>query len=477
MAPTRRAPVVVVSNRGPVAFVAEPGVGVVEKRGVGGLVTALTAALKGRTALWIASAITDEDRARAGTGQPIVVPLGPGHGAEIQMVTIDPDVYDGYYNQFSNRVIWFLHHALWEQGTPEFGAVEREAWEAYQRANVSFAEAVALLAPRNAVAFVQDYHLCLVPALLREVRPDLRVAHFWHIPFADPARYREIPDDWGAALLAGLLSADRVGFQAEPWATAFIECCREILGIEARGRTLIYEGRSVQVGVHPIGVDVEHLEEQASQPEVAKAEGEIAMLAAGRKVLLRVDRTEPSKNILRGLRAYELLLERRPDLHRTVVHLAMLTPSRRHIREYQEYTAWCVGRAQGINDRFGTPDWQPVVLEIEDDFARALAGYRQYDILLVNPVYDGMNLVAREGPLLNERGGVLVLSRNAGASAALRPAALLVNPYDVEGTATALAQALDMPERERLDRAARLRPLARGMPPHRWLEEQLGPLE
>ncbi|HEV2685309.1 MAG TPA: trehalose-6-phosphate synthase, partial [Actinomycetota bacterium] len=189
-------------------------------------------------------------------------------------------------------------------------------------------------------------------------------------------------------------------------------------------------------------------------------------------LLLRVDRTEPSKNILRGFIAYERLLERRADLHGTVVQLALFTPSRRAIPEYVEYMRACLARAEKINERFSTPGWQPLIVDESDDFPATLAAYRRYDVLVVNPVFDGMNLVAREGPVLNERDGVLVLSRNAGAAAELH-SALLVNPFDADGTAQAIERALGLSARERHEHAIALKESAPGVPPAEWLGRQI----
>lgn len=484
-------PLVVASNRGPVALVRDDEGNVVERRGVGGLVTAVGGALRGRDATWIAAAITEEDRARAASSRPVLtVDLGDGsdkhrgssgaaeresgEGTRVRLVAIDPARYDAYYNEFSNRVLWFLHHYLWETPrAPAFGPEDEESWEAYRAVNAAFAGLMAEEAGHGAAALPQDYHLSLVAPALRKERPDLAIAQFWHIPFCQPDQLGVLPDAWARALLEGMLAGDLVGFQAERWAASFVACCRTVLGARARGRTIVHAGGETRVGVYPVGVDAAALAEQARAPEVARASARIEGIAGDRLLILRVDRTELSKNILRGFVAYEALLERHPELHGRVVHLALLTPSRPDVPEYREYTEACVARAGRINERFGTAEWQPVALDMEDDFPQTLAAYRRYDVLLVNPVYDGMNLVAREGPLLNERDGVLVLSRNAGAAAELGPAALVVNPFDPTGTASALSTAVSMPAEERRERAARLRALARGTSPARWLDRQL----
>lgn len=468
---------VVASNRGPVTYARDAEGEIVERRGVGGLVTAVGGAIRGREATWVAAAITDEDRARAAT-LPRFALDWEGSRLNVRLVDIEPATYDAYYNELSNRVLWFLHHYLWTASeTPEFGEGDAATWQAYGAANALFARAVAEDAASDAVALTQDYHLSLLPGMLRETRPDLRIAHFLHIPFCQPDQYALLPDAWGRAILEGLLAADVIGFHSERWARNFLACCTAVLGARVRGRTVTHGERTSRVGVYPIGVSADLTAAEVAQPAVKEARARLDDMVGDRALILRVDRTELSKNILRGFIAYEQLLRARPDLHGRIVHLARLTPSRRDVPEYERYLGLCTGRAARINERYATDGWQPLILEIEDDFARTLAAYQRYDVLVVNPVYDGMNLVAREGPVVNERDGVLILSRNAGAWAELAPAALTVNPFDTGETARALETALDMAPEARTERATRLRPLAYGTPPERWLEHQIRDLQ
>ncbi len=467
-------PVVVVSNRGPVTYDLSSTGERVPRRGVGGLVTAVSGALRDRDGLWIASAISEGDRAVSATGEPVDVEMA-GARLSVRLVDIPADIYRSYYDEFSNRVLWFVHHYLWDPPrTPTFGEAESEAWDAYADVNRRFAESVAHAAPESGVALIQDYHLALVPQLLRKMRPDLAVGHFWHIPFAQPDYLRLLPDPWVDGLLDGMLGADLLGFQTDRWLRNFLAGVRTVEGLRARDRTITVGDRRVRTGAYPIGVSPDHLTEIAAEPAVKRQRSALKEWLGDRKLVLRVDRTELSKNILRGLQAFGLLLERRPELRGRVVHLALLQPSRRSVPEYREYVERCTEEAERLNARFGP---EAVRLEISDDFPRSLAAYALYDVLVVNPVFDGMNLVAREGPCLNKRGGVLVLSRNAGAAVELASAAMIVNPVDVDRTARAISDALDMPQAERQERARRLRRLARGRPPARWLEAQLRDLE
>jgi trehalose 6-phosphate synthase len=229
--------------------------------------------------------------------------------------------------------------------------------------------------------------------------------------------------------------------------------------------------------VHPLGVDAGELRERAAAADVQAHVTALAAAAGGRQLIVRIDRTELSKNIVRGLAAYRELLVTQPEWRGQVTHLAFAYPSRHDLPEYREYTASVQRLARQITDEFGTEDWDPLVLQVNDDYPRSLAAYQLADVLLVNPIRDGMNLVAKEGPLLSERGCALVLSREAGAVAELGEWALVVNPFDVTQTARALHEALSMPAAERKRRAALLAEAGAAMPPQQWFADQLRALD
>jgi trehalose 6-phosphate synthase len=319
---------------------------------------------------------------------------------------------------------------------------------------------------------VQDYHLSLTPRQLRALRPDLRIGHFSHTPWAPPEYFRTLPDDVAVDVLTGLLGADAVGFLAPRWAEAFVRCCTELLGARTVPGGLSWEGRTVRVDVHALGVDGPALRERAAQPDVEARLQEVRELVGDRQLLLRVDRTELSKNIVRGLHAYRELLRTRPEHRGRVVHLAFAYPSRHDLPEYREYTAAVQRTAREVNEEFAEPGWLPVHLEVRDDYPRSLAALRVADVLLVNPLRDGMNLVAKEGPVLSEHGLALVLSREAGAADELGRDALVVHPLDVSQTAAALHEALQMDPADRAARTARLAAAATALPPQAWLQAQ-----
>jgi trehalose 6-phosphate synthase len=472
--------ILVASNRGPVSFAEIEGQ-LVARRGAGGLVTALAPAVQETGGLWVASAMSEADRRRAAEspdGRLEVVADDAKY--LLRFLDFEEETYQRFYNQVSNRLLWFLHHYLWDlPRVPDMGTESREDWEAYKTVNRAFAEALAEDAGEGSEVLVQDYHLSLVPAALRELAPGARVAHFHHVPFAGADYLRLLPRAMREELLAGLLGADLLGFHTERWAENFLGACRLLEGTEVmyRRRAVRWQGRLVRVGVYPIAIDAANLRAAASAPGVRRKRRRLDRWRGDRRLLLRVDRAELSKNVLRGLLAFEDFLGRYPHWRRKVVFLTLLNPSRREIEDYRRYTNDCIREVQRINEELGEEGWKPIVIRLDSDYERVLAAYGIYDALMVNPVFDGMNLVAKEGPLLNRRQGVLILSRTAGAYAELGRSALGVDPVDVAGTADAIAEALEMDPQTRAERATALRRTAGSRTPAQWAKRQLRDLE
>jgi trehalose 6-phosphate synthase len=461
-----------------VTFVPGPEGDIVQKRGVGGLVSALSGAIQSTDGLWIASAMSEQDRSHA--GRTFHADVGSGRSS-LRYLSFDPETYAGYYDSISNRILWFVHHLLWDlPRTPQLQGLTGD-WAAYRSVNQSFADALAEQGGSGEEVryLVQDYHLSLVPAMLRRARPDARIALFWHIPFAGQDYYAILPEWLREDALRGMLGADVVGFQAPAWAERFLGCCRGLPGavIDEQRSSIRWEGRDVKVAVYPITIDPDRLRSEAADPAVARARRALQRVAGDGQLMARVDRAELSKNILRGFIAFEALLKDEPGRRGDVTFVAQLNPSRGHIAEYRAYIRECLETADRINRRFRRKRWTPIQVRMEDDFPRALAVYQLYDVLLVNPVFDGMNLVAKEGPVLNERDGVLVLSETAGAFTELGPHALRVNPLDIEETARVMGQALDMEPPERAERLRGLKDVVEGHPIERWLGEQLEDLD
>ena len=308
--------------------------------------------------------------------------------------------------------------------------------------------------------------------------PDVVTSHFVHIPWPQPDYWHALPAPLRRAIHEGLLANDVVGFHTPRWRLAFLECCAGLLGAEVDGETgrVEHEGRVTRVTAHPIGIDTDDFEALRDDDTVLAREREL-VARRPEQLVLRVDRTDPSKNIVRGFRAFGLLLERHPELCGRVGMLALLAPSRQDIPEYADYVA-AIGQAvRAVNERFARDGWIPVELDVADDFPRSVAGYKQFDVLLVNPVFDGLNLVAKEAPLVNRRDGVLVLSENAGVYEELAEWALAVGPLDIVGQADALYAALTMPGDERRRRAEAIRDHVRRHDVREWISAQLTDLD
>lgn len=475
---------IVVSNRGPASYArAEDGTRVA-RRGGGGLVTALRGLLRLHDVTWIASAITPEDAVVAAetAHEPLRERARDGSSYALRLVAHDPAAYDAFYNVIANPLLWFVQHQLWPHGSaPDIDDRVRAAWDdGYVVVNRAFGQAVLAELERDpgAAVLFHDYHLYLAPGLVRAQAPAARIAHFVHIPWPQPDAWGVVPLPMRRAIYEGMLASDVVGFHTARWRANFLRGCQETLGAAIDEGTGVVQtaGRRTLARVRPISVDPQEFEELRADPAV---EAQVAEIRARRPehLILRVDRTDPSKNVVRGFRAYALLLERHPELRGRVQLLALLDPSRQEIPEYTAYLEAIRAEAEAVNARFGASGWLPLDVRVRDDFAESVAGYVEYDVLLVNAIYDGMNLVAKEAPLLNERDGVLVLSENAGAHAELGPHALTVNPFDLVQQAEALYAALTMPLAERRRHLAELRAQVHEHDVARWIEGQLHDLD
>ena len=442
-----RRPLIVVSNRGPVTYDRDERGVRIERRGGGGLATALRGLHEQHDVTWIASASTDEDRVVAHEG-----------GTDVVLLDHDRRAYDGYYNVIANPLLWFAQHSLW--GLANAPVIDRStytAWhDGYVAVNSAFAAAVVAQLDNNpeAIVFFHDYHLYLAPRVVRDAHPNALLAHFVHIPW--PADLSVLPPALRDAIIDGLLANDVVGFHTERWARNFARTCGDT------GTTTISH--------HAISIDPHEFDELSRSEAVRDQE---ALIERDEKLIVRVDRTDPSKNIVRGFRAFELFLDEHPEWHRRVTFLALLDPSRQAVPEYAAYLEDIQQAVAEVNRRFAADGWLPVDLQVADNFPQSVAAYKQYDVLLVNPVLDGLNLVAKEGPLVNTRDGVLVLSENAGAHEELGPWALTVNPFDVAGQADAIHTALTMADDERRRRATGLREQVRTNDVAAWTEAQL----
>ncbi len=455
---------ILASNRGPLEYHLQ-GDGVpVARRGSGGVVTALSGLTNYVDFTWIASAMGEGDRrvAEAHPGEAVRSSL-PGQRVAVRYVSTPRRVYHKYYNIICNPLLWFLQHYMWSTPyTPNVDNMVHDAWQnGYVQVNREFAEAIVDEARQTTMSpliMVHDYHLYLVPGMVRQQLPNARIHHFLHVPWPASSYWQLLPADMRTAICESLCQADIVGFQAQRDVRTFLDSCQTFLPdstVNYRDQTVQYRGRETQVRAYPISIDVEEVRRISTSPRAQECESRLLPLL-GNHTVVRVDRVEPSKNVVRGFHAYELLLEQHPELRGNVRFLAFLVPSRTHIRQYQRYMQAIDDAVQQVNRRFGNEEWQPVQVFYENNYTQAIAAMRLYDVLLVNAIIDGMNLVAKEGPVVNTKDGVLVLSEAAGAHEQLRTGCLSVAPADVEGTAEALFQALTMSPEERASRSRRL---------------------
>jgi trehalose 6-phosphate synthase len=473
--------IVIASNRGPFSFETREDGSYRVSRGSGGLVTALSALAQKHDVLWVASAMSDADRQWATEQGDQIQEVEEIY---LKLVIHDEAQYQKYYNTISNPLLWFIQHQLWD--IPRSPTITRQTWDAwetgYKPINRGFAEAIASsLADqdpnRPVVIFVQDYHLYMVPHYLRQIVGDrVQIQPFIHIPWPGPDAWRILPAAMRTPMLASLLQSNCIGFQTEKDAFNFVQTCRFYLpGAHSHGsrNSIDYKGRTVKANTYPISVDVEKVKELADETETRLLKGELISFISDRRLILRVDRIEPSKNILRGLEAYRTLLEVYPEHRGKVQMLALLVPSRMEVDEYQDYLQQIMAQAGMINAEFSEALWEPVRIVVGDNYHRAIGAMQIYDALLVNPIADGMNLVAKEGVLVNQRDGILLLSEHAGAFYELGDHALTVSSFDIYGTAQAMNAALTMPAIERQERAEALRTIVEKADVRRWFYDQL----
>jgi trehalose 6-phosphate synthase len=470
------APLVLVSNRGPVSFDVDGSFA----RGGGGLVTALTGLASHRDAVWIASAMTEGDvkKAQDSEGRPFEVNTPGGGEYHVRLVTSEAEAYDRFYNVVSNPMLWFIQHYLWDlSNAPDIRQEEVEAFEhGYKVVNEDLAAAVVeqIEGQDEPVVMVHDYHLYTLPAVVRAARPDVFLHHFIHIPWTQPDAWRVLPTSIRREIYEGVLANDIVGFHTRSYRWNFLQCCRDLLSLDVDfERGIVHlDGREVWVRAYPLAIDYEATRKIAASERTAQFEAELERRRRDH-IILRVDRADLSKNVLRGFVAFDQFLDEHPEFLERVTFIAQLMPSRMDVPQYQDYLERIEKLVAAVNHRHGTPDWMPIQLKLRDDLEEAVAAYKHYDVMIVNAMFDGMNLVAKEGPLVNERDGVSILSENTGAHEELGEFALSVNPFDIKETADAIHAALTMSAQEREQRSRGLKAAVTARDPGDWIDEQL----
>ncbi|MGB7587403.1 MAG: trehalose-6-phosphate synthase [Solirubrobacterales bacterium] len=471
-------PLIIVSNRGPAQFERDETGGRTLKRGGGGVVTALSGLVSHRDALWIASAMTDEDVAVSEErGGPVEVSIN-GIDYRVLLVGSDPTAYDQFYNVIANPILWFIQHYLWDlSNAPDIRQEELDAWDyGYQAVNRDIARAVlAQIEDRERpLVMFHDYHLYTAPGMIRAERPDAFLHHFVHIPWSQPDSWRTLPGRIREAIFRGMLANDIIGFHTHAYCINFLRCCEELMeaDVDYENCAVRHGGGQTLARAYPLSIDAERLRVVSESTEVMAAEREV--LARRREhLIIRVDRADLSKNVLRGFTAFDTFLRQHPEFREKVTFIAHLQPSRQDVPEYAEYLEKIEALVAVVNHRHGTTDWMPIDLKIYENFTEAVARYKHFDLLMVNSLFDGMNLVAKEAPAVNTRDGVLMLSENTGSHEELADCVLSVNPFDVQEQADAIYRALTMDPEERRLRAQHLKEIIYSRNPGDWVDEQL----
>ena len=476
---------ILASNRGPVEHQMTPEGRPDARRGSGSVVTALNSLAQSVEFTWVASAMGEGDRviSTGCQGRSLKSPL-PGHKINLRYVVTPRRVYHKYYNVLCNPLLWFLQHYMWNPPySPNVDAAVHDAWlTGYVPVNQAFAQAViqeAREAQQPPVVVGHDYHLYLMPEYVRRELPGAIIEHFVHIPWPAPRYWQMIPKYITQEICSGLCATDLLGFQTSLDRRSFLNTLEEFIPdveVDHKRGTVQRGGHVTKVEVYPTSINVAEVRKISSTPRVLEYEARLASLC-GASTIMRIDRAEPNKNIIRGFKAYELLLTRHPELRGKVSFLAFLVPSRTHIRQYQRYMDEIQQVVAQINNNIGNEDWQPIHMFIENNYTQAIAGMKLYDVLLVNTIMEGMNLVAKEGPVVNTRNGVLILSETSGVYDELREGALSISPTDIEGTMESLYQAITMDPEERRRRSSLLVSTVCKEDNTHWIYSQLEDIE
>jgi len=476
---------IVASNRGPVEFYKGNDEKIEMRRGAGGLVSTLLPIMETVNGTWIASAMSYEDAVIAHKYPDKRVPV-PMDDPKfwVPFVVVDKEKrYEKYYSVISNPLLWFVQHYMWNPPyTPEIDDKIHEAWhEGYVYVNKKFADRIVEEASSNEkdpLIMLQDYHLYLCPTYIREELGDIFLSQFIHIPWPQPEYFCIIPDYMEKAIIEGLLSNDIIGFHIEKYVNNFLRTCENYAAkVDFEKNIVWHNGHKTYVRDYPISVDDKGLIELAKTETVLKNEEIIKEIKKDSFLIYRTDRADLSKNIIRGFKAYDLFLEKHPELQGKVKFLSTGKPTRQQIKEYRDYKAGVDKIIDEINQKYSKDGWTPIEQIFKADYSLVAAAFKNYDCLMVNPICDGMNIVSKEGAVVNENNGVLILSEHAGSYEELKDYALNVDPFDISQTADAIYEALIMSQNERERRLKGLKKIVSERNIYHWITEQFDDIQ
>ena len=476
--------IIVASNRGPVVFKKDSDGRIELIRGAGGIVGSMIPFLEKTHGKWVSSAIGECDH-YLNTKYNSKVPI-PLENPEyyVELIKSEEDVYNGFNGKFANPLLWFIHHSMWNPPYSPCADEElHQAWDSYKHVNSMFAKAIGqdiYNSDKTPIVMLQDYHLYLTPKIIRKQHPDVLMSQFVHIPFPPPEIFQQLPNHMQIEILDSILTNDVLGFHIQRYMNNFFQTIKLILpnaAVDEINGDIIYNGHVCHVRTYPISVDTRTLLTQAQDPKVIAKEAEVDEIVGDCKLIYRTDRADLSKNIIRGFQAYDMFLEKYPEWREKVKFVATLMPSRQDIKIYREYTDKIKDTVKEINAKYETPSWQPIKYICRGDYDLVIALLKRYDVLMVNPILDGMNIVAKEGSVVNENNGVLVLSTGAGCYEELKDGAICINPFDLRQTAESLDMALLVDERTKAQMLAKTREVISLNDLNKWVSDQLNDIE
>ncbi len=476
--------IIVASNRGPVVFKRDAQGKIELIRGAGGIVGSMIPFLKKTQGTWVSSAIGECDHYINNKYQGKVPISLEDPEYYVQFVKTEEDDYNNFNGKFANPLLWFIHHSMWfSPYSPCADDELHKAWDSYQYVNSMFAETIGkdvAKSEKTPIVMLQDYHIYLTPKLIRKEHPDVLMSQFVHIPFPSPEIFQQLPNHMQTEILSSVLTNNVLGFHIPRYMNNFLQTVKLILpdaSVDEISGDILYKGQVCHVRTYPISIDIETLKNHGQSPNVISKEVEVAEMIGDCKLIYRTDRADLSKNIIRGFQAYDLFLEKYPDWRGKVKFVATLMPSRQDIKIYREYTDNIKDIVKKINEKYATPDWEPIKYICRGDYDLVVALMKRYDVLMVNPILDGMNIVAKEGSVLNENNGVLVLSTGAGCYEELKEGAICINPYDLRQTAEALDTALLMDDKSKSVLLSEARAAIERNDLNKWVTDQLNDIE
>ncbi len=476
--------IIVASNRGPVVFKKDKTGQIALIRGAGGIVGSMIPFLKRTHGKWVSSAIGECDH-YMNTKYNSKVPI-PLENPEyyVEFIKSEENIYNGFNGKFANPLLWFIHHSMWNPPySPCADEDLHQAWDSYKYVNSMFAEAIGqdiYSSEKTPIVMLQDYHLYLTPKIIRKQHPDVLMSQFVHIPFPPPEIFQQLPNHMQIEILDSVLTNDVLGFHIQRYMNNFLQTIKLILpnaSVDEINGNILYNGHVCHVRTYPISVDTKTLQIQAQNPKVIAMEAEVNEIVGDCKLIYRTDRADLSKNIIRGFQAYDIFLEKYPEWREKVKFVATLMPSRQDIKIYQEYTDKIKDIVKVINAKYATPNWQPIKYICRGDYDLVIALLKRYDVLMVNPILDGMNIVAKEGSVLNENNGTLVLSTGAGCYEELKDGSICINPFDLRQTAESIDMALLVDETTKSQMLEKNREIIKSNDLNKWVSDQLNDIE